>query len=194
MEMEKLIHELHEWHRRNYPTETDRQCLLALGEELGELMRAELKQAGGIRGTKEHWQIEKAKECGDVLITVLEYAARKNAVEAVKNGLDYTVQPAPGFEYNGETFLLYMGTYLGRLMEHLDNDFQIRHNIEALCSCVVVYCIHNNFDVFTVLAERWNTISQRDFIANPETGGREKEDGHKVHFISAVLTGEGTAQ
>jgi NTP pyrophosphatase (non-canonical NTP hydrolase) len=105
------------WHQLNYPTETRQGALLAVGEELGELMRCQVKQDVAVRGTFEHWQEEKAKEVGDVLIGIINY------------------------------------------------------------------CAHNGLDWRQCLTDRWNTISQRDFIANPETGGREREndgtaDGH----------------
>lgn len=65
--------DIHAWHRRNFPTDDARDSLLGIGEELGEVMRAQVKQSGGIRGTFEYWQEEKKKEIGDVLIGIVNY-------------------------------------------------------------------------------------------------------------------------
>ena len=107
--MNQLQADIYDWHRLNYPHDDAKDALLGVGEELGELMRAQIKQTGHIRGTHEHWQLEKYKEIGDVLIGVINY------------------------------------------------------------------CAWNGMDWQQCLADRWATISQRDFTANPETGGREHE-------------------
>lgn len=88
MDITQLANELHAWHVRNYPNETDAQALLAVGEEFGELERAELKQAGGIRGTWDEWQVEKQKEIGDVLIGLIEFAVRTGTVKDIQDALD----------------------------------------------------------------------------------------------------------
>lgn len=101
---------VHSWHRYNYPQDDMRDALLAVGEELGELNRAQVKQASGIRGSFEHWQKEKEKEIGDTLIATINYAA------------------------------------------------------------------WNDIDWISALMHRWLVIKQRDFIKNPQTGGREAEE------------------
>ena len=95
MDITQLATDLHAWHVRNYPDETTPQALLAVGEEFGELQRAELKQAGGIRGTWEEWQIEKQKEIGDVLIGLIEFAVRNDCENEISNAMEahsHTVQ------------------------------------------------------------------------------------------------------
>lgn len=69
----EMQRDIHAWHRRNFPTDDARDSLLGIGEELGEVMRAQVKQSGNIRGTFEFWQEEKKKEIGDVLIGLLNY-------------------------------------------------------------------------------------------------------------------------
>lgn len=71
--MDVLQRDIHQWHRRNFPTDDARDSLLGVGEELGEVMRAQVKQSGGIRGSFEYWQEEKKKEIGDVVIGILNY-------------------------------------------------------------------------------------------------------------------------
>lgn len=44
-------------------------------EEAGEVARAVLKRAQGIRGTHEHWSAELQKEVGDVVISLMCLAA-----------------------------------------------------------------------------------------------------------------------
>jgi NTP pyrophosphatase (non-canonical NTP hydrolase) len=56
------------------PTEL---AVLGVGEEAGELLRAVLKRAQGIRGTTEEWNYELAKELGDCFIKLVEIAARE---------------------------------------------------------------------------------------------------------------------
>jgi NTP pyrophosphatase (non-canonical NTP hydrolase) len=68
------------WWARNFghnPTDVPANSLLAIGEELGELYRCELKSAQNIRGTPEYWREETRKEIGDVLVTLAVYAYRK---------------------------------------------------------------------------------------------------------------------
>ena len=119
--MKKLQKPIHKWHRKNYPNDDAKDALLAVGEELGELMRCQVKQTGKIRGTFEHWQQEKHKEVGDVLIGLINYCAWA--------GIDWQA----------------------------------------------------------ALKDRWATSSQRDFIANPETGGREQEDDDNTDHFAALL-------
>lgn len=66
---------VHAWHRMNYPIDDARDAFIGIVEELGEVARAQLKQSGGIRGSFEHWQNEKVKEIGDVLIGIINYCA-----------------------------------------------------------------------------------------------------------------------
>ena len=70
-----------EWWTRNFgdnPNEATGNSLLAIGEELGELNRAHLKQIQNIRGTAEEWEREISKEIGDVFVTLAVYAYRRN--------------------------------------------------------------------------------------------------------------------
>lgn len=48
--------------------------VVGLGEETGEVQRAVLKMHQGIRGTKEEWIEEAAKEMGDVFIKLCQLA------------------------------------------------------------------------------------------------------------------------
>ncbi len=48
--------------------------VVGLGEETGEVQRALLKMHQGIRGTREQWLDEAAKEMGDVFIKLCDVA------------------------------------------------------------------------------------------------------------------------
>jgi len=74
----ELQTKIRQWHRENHPKDDESISLIAIGEELGEVMRAHVKQAGGIRGTWEYWQAEKEKEAGDVMIGLFNYLAQCN--------------------------------------------------------------------------------------------------------------------
>jgi NTP pyrophosphatase (non-canonical NTP hydrolase) len=78
---------IHAWHRMNFPHDDARDALLGVGEELGEVNRAQIKQSGGIRGSFEYWHQEKAKEIGDVLIGLINYCAWNDIdwLEALKD-------------------------------------------------------------------------------------------------------------
>jgi NTP pyrophosphatase (non-canonical NTP hydrolase) len=78
---------IHAWHRLNFPDDDARDALLGVGEELGEVNRAQIKQSGGIRGSFEYWHQEKAKEIGDVLIGLINYCAWNDIdwLEALQN-------------------------------------------------------------------------------------------------------------
>jgi hypothetical protein len=196
MNIAKIVQDVHDWHVRNYPTETDSQSLLAIGEEMGELMRAELKQAGNIRGTFEHWQTEKFKECGDVLIGLIEYAARTKTEGAFVECFEDLLENTVVHTFDNEALLQMAFAWIGHLMETYQTKSIPANAIYNVAYWLGIYATANQFNLEQVLEERWKTISQRDFIANPETGGREKEDQeptHKIHFISATLTGEGIA-
>lgn len=56
-----------EWEKRNnFGGQPPEWAALGLCEEAGELARASLKRAQGIRGTSEEWLRELRKEAGDV--------------------------------------------------------------------------------------------------------------------------------
>ena len=76
----EMQHRMGTWWTRNFghnANDIPTMSLLALGEEVGELYRAHLKQEQGIRGTREQWDREIEKECGDVFVTLAVYAYRK---------------------------------------------------------------------------------------------------------------------
>jgi len=69
-----------EWWTKNFgdnPDDVPANSLLAIGEELGELMRAHIKQVSNIRGSSEEWEREINKEIGDVFVTLAVYAYRR---------------------------------------------------------------------------------------------------------------------
>jgi NTP pyrophosphatase (non-canonical NTP hydrolase) len=63
------------WNGRNFPGTTAELHVLGLCEESGELARAALKRAQGIRGTRDEWHAEIGKELGDVFIKLCCVAA-----------------------------------------------------------------------------------------------------------------------
>lgn len=69
--------EIEVWHDHNFPGTSIEIATLGVGEEAGELQRAVLKRVQAIRGTHEEWTAELRKECGDVLIKVIEVCGRE---------------------------------------------------------------------------------------------------------------------
>jgi NTP pyrophosphatase (non-canonical NTP hydrolase) len=170
----KLQNEIHTWHVRNYPTDLVHQALLGVGEELGELERAELKQHGGIRGTFEEWEKEKQKEAGDVLIGLLNVSS---FVGIDMNDAIKSVEPMLSCVTDKATSLLLIQIAFGKMVENFCSGLAERRAraIGLVWVDVMFYCSLHRWNVYDILQARWATISQRDFIANPATGGRERE-------------------
>lgn len=66
---------VHAWSIRNFGQLPQTVVTLGLTEEVGELCRAVLKRAQGIRGTREGWSAEVHKEIGDCVIKLMDIAA-----------------------------------------------------------------------------------------------------------------------
>jgi NTP pyrophosphatase (non-canonical NTP hydrolase) len=62
------------WVDHNFPGTTPAEKCLGLAEESGEVCRAVLKLEQGIRGTREEWREEIAKELGDVFVKLCDVA------------------------------------------------------------------------------------------------------------------------
>lgn len=180
-----LAQTIHTWHQKNYPTETDSQALLAIGEEFGELDRVLLKQSGGIRGTWEEWEeweAEKVKEVGDVMIASLEFAMRRlnraaieRAVEAIGGRQTcYPIQHIP----KAEQALHALAKYIGELRHQFtfsDNPHALHEAFHFLIVELDGFCQASNLNLIDCLVSRWATISKRDYEKNPFDGGRENE-------------------
>ncbi len=186
--------DIHLWHIQNYPKDDLTSAMLGLGEEIGELMRAELKQSGGIRGTWDEWQTEKKKEAGDVMIALINccgysginlgdvFDAAPTLTHAKAVDHDYTDyvfwstwrgQYLPG---NSKTALLRIGQTFGTLINGDDDQRPLNGRVAAtLLLNVEYYCRLNKINPEEALNDRWRTISARNFITNPLTGGREHE-------------------
>jgi NTP pyrophosphatase (non-canonical NTP hydrolase) len=75
----QLQHEVAQWALRNFGG-GDREALdqlLGMGEELGELDHAILKQRHGIRGDWEQHEAEAKDAFGDLMIFAMDFAARR---------------------------------------------------------------------------------------------------------------------
>jgi NTP pyrophosphatase (non-canonical NTP hydrolase) len=76
--------EIHEWSTRNFGAFVDVQkfinlsSFLGMVEELGELAHAILKQAQGIRGTKEEHDEAIDDAIADLMVFTLDFAGRNN--------------------------------------------------------------------------------------------------------------------
>jgi NTP pyrophosphatase (non-canonical NTP hydrolase) len=75
----RLQREVAEWSLRNFGTQADGTVdrLLGMGEELGELDHAILKQRHGIRGSWEQHEREAQDAFGDLIISSMDFAARR---------------------------------------------------------------------------------------------------------------------
>lgn len=172
-----LQDQIHLWHLQNYPKDDAVSALLGIEEEIGELNRAVLKQEGGIRGTFDEWEVEQHKEAGDVLIGIINFAGFCGI------NLEATLLTVPSLGVPSEissdikTALLLLTLAHGKLVENFLGGIADRRAslIAQSYRNVEMFCDIKKFDPDEVLTSRWATISKRDFIANPETGGREKE-------------------
>ena len=173
MDKDALQNDIVAWHRRNYPKDDQFSALLGVQEEIGELNRAELKQEGGIRGTWDEWQIEKHKEAGDVLIGILNFCGFRGI--KISDALKAITSLPPVKDQ--KLALLLVSISFGQLVDNATCGLGQRTPwfIGSLYRDVESYCYLCGFDPNEVLILRWETISKRDFIANPATGGRENE-------------------
>jgi NTP pyrophosphatase (non-canonical NTP hydrolase) len=73
--MGMMQQEVAEWHRREFPDAKPEWLALIVCEEAGEVARAVLKKAQGIR-TETDWSKELEKEAADVLVALLALADR----------------------------------------------------------------------------------------------------------------------
>jgi NTP pyrophosphatase (non-canonical NTP hydrolase) len=166
-----LQKDVYEWHRRNYPTDDAMAALLGIQEEFGELCRAQLKQDCGIRGTYEEWEIEKAKEAGDVFLSIMNFASHI--------GVSLTFAVYPTFDSTRITtreLLLQFCPILGHVVSDMSTDYRWSFDyLHRLFNAVAQYVYNIGLSPEQVIMDRWATISKRDFIANPQTGGRELE-------------------
>ena len=169
-----LQNEIHAWHRRNYPNDDHYSALMGIQEEIGELNRAELKQEGGIRGTYEEWEMEKQKEVGDVLIGILNFAGYRSI--PITKALDATSMYMSTTK-DTKLVLLLISVAFGKLVDNALSGLAQRTPwfVGSLYRDVEAYCYVAGYDPAKLLAARWDTISKRDFIKNPLTGGRENE-------------------
>ena len=136
-----------------------------------------MKQDGGIRGTWEYWEEEKQKEVGDVVIGLINFcsfAGIKFSSVVADSILDLMNFDTP------KKCLLCVSSTVGRLIEeeiivvHKDNK-QILYSLSFIYADLTVYCNFSGTQLMESVVNRWDTISKRDFIKNPETGGREQE-------------------
>ena len=177
--LDKLQDEIAQWHRINYPNDDLESSLLGVMEELGELNRVQLKQDGGIRGTWEYWEAEKQKEVGDVVIGLINFcsfADIKFSSIVADSGLAVV-------EFDtAKKALLCVGSSTGRLIEdqifivNKDKQKQSKYALSFIYDDLTAYCNFSGTDLMESVVNRWDTISKRDFIKNPETGGREQEE------------------
>lgn len=71
-DLRQFQYDVDDWHKANFPQEAD-ESTLVLVEEVGELARAVIKGRQNVRGGQDRWREEKAKEAGDVLISLLAF-------------------------------------------------------------------------------------------------------------------------
>jgi len=72
VELYGLVDEIATWQQRNFGPATELVATLGTVEELGEICRAAVKRAQGIRGTREQWEAEIYKETGDVFVKLVD--------------------------------------------------------------------------------------------------------------------------
>lgn len=75
-DLRALQSEVAPWSQRNFPGTSLGIASLGYFEEAGELARCIVKMEQGIRGTREQWLAEAAKEIGDNFIKLVDIADR----------------------------------------------------------------------------------------------------------------------
>ncbi len=74
--LQRLQSQVREWTEHNFPDAPSHHPLLGIGEELGELYHAHLKNEQGIRTEEDH-QVAKIDAIGDLVIYLADYCNRE---------------------------------------------------------------------------------------------------------------------
>lgn len=74
MNIGKTQQQVAAWVAHNFPGTSNAERALGLAEESGEVCRAVLKLEQGIRGSRDEWLTEVAKELGDVFVKLCDVA------------------------------------------------------------------------------------------------------------------------
>jgi len=181
--LSELQQQIRTWHFRNFPHDDAQSAIVGIGEECGELNRCQLKQDGKIRGTWGEWQVEKGKEIGDVVIGLLNLAGMYGI------SVDLNIWKSRNVvRTDGQLKLMALGRAYGQLCDTFIPDTAllieegepfrttaISTSIYRMLDVLNSYANLNGYVLAEAVADRWATISKRDFVANPVTGGREKE-------------------
>ncbi|MGD9631377.1 MAG: hypothetical protein AB7V18_19230 [Pyrinomonadaceae bacterium] len=70
-------HEVGEWSRKNFGNQPSTNPLLGVGEEVGELFHAHLKNLQGIRMSPAEARAKKEDAIGDILVYLADYCERE---------------------------------------------------------------------------------------------------------------------
>lgn len=75
--LKKIQEEQKEWARKNFPNSDDRDSVLGMQEELGELSHSVLKQRQGIRLHENH-EAKISDAIGDLILFILDFCNKRN--------------------------------------------------------------------------------------------------------------------
>jgi hypothetical protein len=166
MDWDTLIAERNEWVARNfpenkcgvYPNGVSFDTVFGVFEEAGELTHSHLKEAQSVRGTDEEHQAAAQDAIGDCTIYLLGVMSKVGKPQAV-----------PVYSHGSASIhhtLQQLGREVGTLMTSPS-----RYNVEQIVYWLRRYCQFREWDYEQIVQETWDRVKQRDWIADPMSGG-----------------------
>jgi NTP pyrophosphatase (non-canonical NTP hydrolase) len=177
--------EIGEWQKREFrpdgsPPHTLIDVLIIV-EETGEVCRCYVKRDQNIRGGAEHWTRELRIELGDVIITVLAFAA--NHQLDLMDGLSAlggSTWDNPFTHAVSEVAALELSHSVGELSDvvtdySLDNTLNERQSLNLAKYCAkIIYATMSiadaeGFGWHTILQDRWSEVKERKWKSSDQS-------------------------
>ncbi len=161
------------WARHNFPDAKPIQAALGVVEELGELAHAHLKRSQGIRGTAAEHEAAAKDAVADALLFLVHLSELlgfdlSDAVASLRYAGAVAVL-MPEDSSAGEEILacVWLAGDLGPVgAQRMD----IRRDAAEIVIRLERYCSRNGWDLSEILAETWEQVRRRDWVAFPGDG------------------------
>lgn len=183
-----------EWQLKNFPRVVDNLHwpLCGVGEEAGELLHALLKSEQGIRGTPEEWEAKKRDAVADIVIFTLSACGvhgwdTDDVFELIEK--DPPKRPWGERQFIWEIFKAaglvarcasdvtdafhYEESELKAFRSHA---FSIKAALRIVIDACRRYCDFKGWNFKSLVETTWdNTVSKRNWAADPVSGGQPTE-------------------
>lgn len=176
--LSRIQEEVGAWSVRNFPKNTPYEPLLGMGEELGEIKHAVLKQKQGIRGvTPAEAAAAVADGLSDLLIFALDYASRRKYTmrhPRILSELKRDTEPVATFGVLAQVLGDLEAFYDGYVTDSGPCSFTDTAEATYLGEVVLsaFRCMRaRGLDPIPTLQTTWDVVKQRDWVADAVAGG-----------------------